>query len=118
MPSIRNVLQSLMLSISLLRHVRTSVKPEWTDGDSVELERFLQSPTGKKMWVLLGQYYERKAVSACSSGGGEHQAGRVTGFREALAVIEFLSGSRQDEKIISLGNEAEAASSLYERYRP
>lgn len=101
-----------------MRHVRTYAKPQWMDGDSVELERFLGSPSGRKLWILLGQYYERKAVTACSAGGNEHNAGKVTGFREALAVIEFLSGARQEDKIISLGNEDEAASSLYERYRP
>lgn len=114
---LKNVLQGVLISLKLFRHVRTSGTPVWGGEEATELSRFLGQPCGRKLWVILHQFYERKAVSACSSGGGAFASGRVAGFRDAIAMIELMSKTiREDE--ISLDDGDSASSSLHERYRP
>lgn len=105
------------MSIKLYRHVRTAGTPSWGSGESAELSRFLDQPSGRKLWIILSQFHERRAVSACSSGGSPFASGKVVGFREALAMIELMSKSVVEDQI-SLDDEAVASSSLLERYRP
>ena len=114
---LKNKLQALKLALDLHRHVKTGGIPEWTPEDSGELSRFLNSPSGRKLWVLLGQTVERRAIAACTTGGAPHDAGRVVGFREALAVIEWLKAEKIEDEI-SPRVDVEGASSLFERYSP
>lgn len=114
---LRNKLQALKLVLDLHRHVKTGGVPDWTPEDSGELSRFLNSPSGRKLWVLLGQTVERRAIAACTTGGSAHDAGRVVGFREALAVIEWMKAEKIDDEI-SLKGDVEGVSSLFERYSP
>lgn len=117
MRRIRNVLQALKLAIDLHRHVKTGGIPEWTNEDSAELSRFFNSPSGRKLWILLGQTVERRAIAACVTGGSAHDAGRVVGFRDAIAVMEWLKAEKTEEEI-SLRGDTEGVSSLFERYSP
>lgn len=117
MTKLRNMLQALKLAIDLHRHVKTGGIPQWTQEDSGELSRFIKSPAGRKLWVLLGQTVERRAIAACTTGGSAHDAGRVVGFREAMAVIEWLKAERTEDEI-SLKGDVEGVSSLFERYSP
>ena len=114
---IRNMLQSLSLALHLLRYVKSGSKPAWEDSDTVELSRFMDSHSGQKLWVLLNQMLEHRAVHACSGGGGAFASGKIAGFREAIAVIEYMRMSNQSEQFSS-GDEGGVASSLIERYRP
>lgn len=114
---LKNKLQALKLALDLHRHVKTGGIPQWTQEDSGELSRFIGSPSGRKLWILLGQTVERRAIAACNTGGSAHDAGRVVGFREALAVIEWLKAEKVEDEI-SPRVDVEGVSSLFERYSP
>jgi hypothetical protein len=111
------MLQSLKLALHLLRYVKSGGKPSWDDSDAIEYSRYMDSYSGKKLWVLLNQMLEHRAVHACSGGGGSFASGKVAGFREAIAVLEYMRMSNQTEQFSS-GDESGVASSLIERYRP
>lgn len=117
MQSIKNMLQSLKLALHLLRYVKSGGKPTWDDADATEYSRFMDSYAGKKLWVLLNQMLEQRAIHACSGGGGSFASGKVAGFREAIAVLEFMRMSNPNEEFSS-GDETGVGSSLIERYRP
>jgi len=117
MRALRNMLQSLTLALHLLRYVKSGGKPTWEDADASEYARFMDSYAGKKLWVLLNQMLEQRAIHACSGGGGSFASGKIAGFREAIGVLEFMRMSNQNEDFSS-GDESGVASSLIERYRP